>query len=137
MLARAAAICGDSAAARRIWGGTFHAVAHRLIAEHARRLGLAAVSVLDPGDVTDLIDLLRDDHGLTATGRRRDRRLPRAATLADVYSRAVNTGRPARAGHRHRLPVGASRTPTPSARCCGPSSPASASAACSTSTTCC
>jgi DNA helicase II / ATP-dependent DNA helicase PcrA len=104
MLGRAAAACADAAAARRIWGGTFHAIAYRLIAEHAAALGLGAagpgeqdpgeVSVLDPGDVTDLMDLLRDEHGLTAA--RAGVRTPRAATLTDIYSRAVNTARPAR-----------------------------------------
>jgi DNA helicase-2/ATP-dependent DNA helicase PcrA len=99
MLARASALCSDQKAARRVWGGTFHAVAHRLVAEHASQLGLSQLSVIDPADVADLIDLLRDDHGLTNdTGRQRsdEGRLPRAATIADIYSRAVNTGRSAR-----------------------------------------
>ncbi len=95
MLARAATLCGEGSAARRIWGGTFHAVAHRLIAEHAEALGLNEITVLDPGDVVDLVDLLRDEHGLTATAG--GSRVPRAATIADVYTRSVNTGRPARA----------------------------------------
>jgi DNA helicase-2/ATP-dependent DNA helicase PcrA len=94
MLSRSATLCGARDAARRIWGGTFHAVAHRLIAEHAGALGLEDVTVLDPGDVIDLIELLRDEHGLTATAG--GARAPRAATIADVYTRAVNTGRPAR-----------------------------------------
>jgi DNA helicase-2/ATP-dependent DNA helicase PcrA len=94
MLSRAAVLCGERDAARRIWGGTFHAIAHRLITEHAASLGLSEVTVLDPGDVVDLVDLLRDEHGLTAaTGAAR---APRAATIADVYTRSVNTGRPAR-----------------------------------------
>jgi DNA helicase II / ATP-dependent DNA helicase PcrA len=92
MASRAAALCGDPAAARRVWAGTFHAVAHRLVAEHAPQLGLAEVSVLDAGDVVDLLDLLRAEHGLTGTGER----LPTSRSLADVYSRAVNTGRPTR-----------------------------------------
>ena len=94
MLTRAAALCGETGNARRMWGGTFHAVGHRLISEHASALGLADVTVLDPGDVVDLIEILRDEHGLTAsTGAGRT---PRAATIADIYTRAVNTGRPAR-----------------------------------------
>src|SRR3954470_12362569 len=32
MTSRAATLCGHPAAGRRIWGGTFQAVAHRLIA---------------------------------------------------------------------------------------------------------
>ena len=94
MLTRAAAQCGDTGAARRMWGGTFHAVAHRLISEHASALGLADVTVLDPGDVVDLMEMLRDEHGLTASSGAA--RAPRAATIADVYTRSVNTGRPAR-----------------------------------------
>ena len=93
MTSRAAALCGDPAAGRRMWSGTFHAVAHRLVAEHAPQLGLADVSLLDPGDVVELLDLLREDHGLTGSGTR----LPTTRALADVYSRAVNTGRPTRA----------------------------------------
>ena len=96
MLTRAAALCPDRDAARRVWGGTFHAIAHRLVAEHASQLGLAEVSVIDPADVVDLIDLLRDEHGLSAESAADAGRLPRAATLADIYSRSVNTGRPAR-----------------------------------------
>ncbi|MDT4911683.1 MAG: ATP-dependent helicase UvrD/PcrA [Pseudonocardiales bacterium] len=92
MTSRAAALCGDADAGRRLWGGTFHAVAHRLVAEHAAHLGLSAVTVLDPGDVVDLLDLLREEHGLTGG----EMRMPTSQALADVYSRAVNTGRPAR-----------------------------------------
>jgi DNA helicase-2/ATP-dependent DNA helicase PcrA len=92
MTSRAAALCGDPAAGRRLWGGTFHAVAHRLVSEHAAALGLSAVTVLDPGDVVELIDLLREEHGLIGT----EARLPTSQALADVYSRSINTGRPAR-----------------------------------------
>ena len=99
MLARASVLCSDQQAARRVWGGTFHAVAHRLVAEHAAQLGLEQLSVIDPADAADLIDLLREEHGLTNDPDRKRRdtaRLPRAATIADIYSRAVNTGRSAR-----------------------------------------
>ncbi len=99
MLARAALLCGDRRAAGRLWGGTFHAVAHRLISLHAEALGLpAGLSVLDQSDARDLMDLLRHDHGLSSAspGSARER-FPRADTLVDAYSRAVNTGQPARA----------------------------------------
>lgn len=92
MTSRAAALCGDPAAGRRVWGGTFHAIAHRLVTEHAATLGLSDVTVLDSADVVDLLDLLRGEHGLTGT----DLRFPTSRSLAEVYSRAVNTGRPAR-----------------------------------------
>jgi DNA helicase-2/ATP-dependent DNA helicase PcrA len=93
MLARAAALCGERRATHRLWGGTFHAVAHRLVSLHADTLGLPAqVSVVDQTDARDLMDLLRHDYGLAGTGQR----FPRADTLVDAYSRAVNTGVPAR-----------------------------------------
>src|SRR3954464_5238727 len=47
MLSRAALLCPERDAARRVWGGTFHAVAHRLISEHAAALGMSELSVLD------------------------------------------------------------------------------------------
>jgi len=94
MIARAAAMCTRHDAGRRVQGGTFHAVAHRLIAGHTSSLGLPdAVSVLDRADSTDAMDLLRHDSDL-AGGRTR---VPNASTLVDIYSRSVNTGRPARA----------------------------------------
>jgi DNA helicase-2/ATP-dependent DNA helicase PcrA len=93
MVSRAAALCGDSSSARRVLGGTFHAIAHRLVVEHADALGLGAVSILDPGDVIDLLDLMREEFGLTGTSVR----LPPSQALADICSRAVNTHRPARA----------------------------------------
>jgi ATP-dependent DNA helicase UvrD/PcrA len=93
MLSRAAATCDRSDAASKLWGGTFHAIAYRLVAEHAEALGQSgALSVLDPGDAHDLMDLLRHEYGLAGNGQR----FPRGETLLDVYSRAVNTGVPAR-----------------------------------------
>ena len=93
MLARAAAICDRRDAARKLWGGTFHAIAHRLVTAHAESLGQASsLSVLDQGDAADLMDLLRHEHGLAGGGQR----FPRGDTLLDAYSRSVNTGQPAR-----------------------------------------
>jgi DNA helicase II / ATP-dependent DNA helicase PcrA len=101
MLSRAAATCDRRDAARKLWGGTFHAVAYRLIAAHAETLGLTpSPSVLDPADARDLIDLLRHDHGLTGTAQR----FPRGDTLLDIYSRAVNTNSPARAVIAQQFP---------------------------------
>jgi DNA helicase-2/ATP-dependent DNA helicase PcrA len=76
-------------AADRIFGGTFHAVAHRIIRSHAESFALPPeFSVIDTADVADIMDTLRDEHGLTGTGRR----APRAATCADIYTRCVSTG---------------------------------------------
>ena len=75
----------------RIMGGTFHSIAHRVIRQHAESFSLPPqFSVVDPGDVVDLFDVLRGDHGLVGT----ERRAPRAATCADIYTRCVNTKQP-------------------------------------------
>ena len=100
MTSRAAALCGDPRAGQRVWGGTFHAVAHRLVSEYAGALGLTAVTLLDPEDVIALMDLLREEHGLTGTGMR----FPSSGKLAELFSRAVNTGRPARELIAEELP---------------------------------
>jgi DNA helicase-2/ATP-dependent DNA helicase PcrA len=93
MLARAAAMCSREDAGRRLQGGTFHAVAHQLVARHTEALGLPpAVSVLDRSDSTDVMDLLRHDHGLGGI----EVRSPKASTLVDIYSRSVSTSRAAR-----------------------------------------
>ncbi|HET9971629.1 MAG TPA: ATP-dependent helicase [Streptosporangiaceae bacterium] len=89
MLARAGA--ASAGADGKIWGGTFHAIAHKIIRRHAESFSLSPqFTILDPGDTTDILDVLRPDHGLAGTGQR----TPRAATCADIYTRCVNTGRP-------------------------------------------
>ena len=91
MLARAAA-AGGSGGSERICGGTFHAIAHKIIRQHAESFSLPPqFTILDPGDTADILDVLRPDHGLAETG---GQRAPRAAACADIYTRCVNTGRP-------------------------------------------
>jgi len=92
MLARAAAwFDGSPSRAERICGGTFHAIAHKIIRQHAESFSLPPqFTILDQGDATDLLDVLRPDHGLDHTGQL----APRAAACADIYTRCVNTGRP-------------------------------------------
>src|SRR5499427_3547451 len=90
MLARVVsrARTGARSADERICGGTFHAIAHRIIRAHAESFSLApAFSVIDPADVADVLDSLRTEHGLVGT----ERRAPRAAVCADIYTRCVNT----------------------------------------------
>ncbi|HEU5421458.1 MAG TPA: ATP-dependent helicase [Streptosporangiaceae bacterium] len=89
MLARAQP--PDAPAAERICGGTFHAIAHRIIRMHAESFSLPPeFSVIDPADVADIMDTMRADHDLVGTARR----APRAVTCADIYTRCVNTGTP-------------------------------------------
>lgn len=71
-------------------GGTFHAVAHRMLLARAPAIGLGSgFGLLTPAEAVDLMDLLRGEHRLAGT----DVRLPRATTLVDLYSRCINTGR--------------------------------------------
>ena len=93
MLARATVSSqnGSVGGSERIYGGTFHAVAHKIIRQHAESFSLPPqFTILDQSDTTDLLDVLRPDHGLAESGQR----APRAATCADIYTRCVNTGRP-------------------------------------------
>src|SRR5580700_3785644 len=86
MLARARP--AHAPAAERIWGGTFHAIAHRIIRAHAESFALPpAFSVIDPADVADVLDTLRAEHDLVGVKRR----APRAQVCADIYTRCVNT----------------------------------------------
>ena len=89
MLARVASVAArPDGADERISGGTFHAIAHRIIREHAESFSLPpAFSVIDPADMADVLDVLRAEHGLVGT----QRRAPRAAVCADIYTRCVNT----------------------------------------------
>lgn len=73
----------------RVLGGTFHSIAHQTLRRHAPALGLPdGFSMLDSGDAADVIDLVRDEHGVGT-----NRRFPKKATLLDLYSRSVNTQR--------------------------------------------
>ena len=94
MLGRAGSL-SDAEAAARVWGGTFHAVANRVLRLHGRRLGLdPGFTILDQADVTELLGLVRHDLGLhhDGPGEGLRRRTPRVATLAAIYDRVVNTG---------------------------------------------
>jgi len=78
-------------AVRLEWAGTFHSVANRLLREHADALGLdRSFTVLDQSDAADLIDMLRDERGLSRTHAR----FPKKATCLAVYSHTVNAQRP-------------------------------------------
>jgi DNA helicase-2/ATP-dependent DNA helicase PcrA len=83
---------GSASPAGRVVGGTFHAIAHRTLRRYAATLGLPeGFSVLDACDAADVIDMVRDEQGHAASTRRR---FPRKTLLVDLYSAAVNTGRP-------------------------------------------
>ena len=75
------------AVSSRVWGGTFHAVATRLLRRYGKSIGLPVeFSILDRGDAEDLLAVARTDLGLAKT----DRRFPHKGTCMDIYSRCVN-----------------------------------------------
>ena len=85
----AGAIEAPGADASRIWSGTFHAVANRLLRLHDRALGFTPdFTLLDQADAADVMNLLRDELGFSG----RERRFPRKETLVAIYSRTVNAG---------------------------------------------
>jgi DNA helicase-2/ATP-dependent DNA helicase PcrA len=87
MLSRAGRLA-RATGAHGVWGGTFHAVAHRLLSRHGRSVGLLpGFTVLDQGDSADLLGLVRHRLGAALQGRR----FPKKETLANLYSRLVNT----------------------------------------------
>lgn len=88
MLRRAATIIpGGAAAMRRVWGGTFHAIANRLLRHYAAAAGLSPeFTIIDRSDAEDLIDVIRNGMSLSQKGSR----FPRKATCLAIYSRRVN-----------------------------------------------
>ena len=69
------------------WSGTFHAIAAKLLRLNAESIGLGpSFSILDRGDAEDLMDLVRDQLGLSATRNR----FPKKSTCLAIYSYAVN-----------------------------------------------
>ena len=89
MLKRAAtAIGAQGQSVHRVWGGTFHAFANRILRIYAESVGLAReFSVIDRTDAEDFLNVIRNDLGLARKGRR----FPRKATCMDIYSRRVNS----------------------------------------------
>jgi len=81
----------ERASSGRVWGGTFHATAHRLLRLHGEQIGLRPGFTLhDRGDSEDLLELVRAELDLA----RGDRRFPRKGTCLDIYSRCVNSRQP-------------------------------------------
>ena len=75
----------------RVWGGTFHAIAARLLRIHARDIGMQPdFTIVDRGDAEDLMHVARTALGLGRGGAR----FPQKSTCLDVYSRCVNAQLP-------------------------------------------
>ncbi len=99
LLRRAEAEAGHDVA-RRTWGGTFHAVANRLLRRHGWAVGLdPAFTVLDQADTADLLAMVRSelaaDFGSPAgEARPVEKRRAKKDTMAAILSRVVNTATP-------------------------------------------
>ena len=86
MVRRAEEMTGE-ASTGRVWGGTFHSVANRLIRTYGKALSIPSdFTVMDQSDAADLMGMLRSEMGV----EKRDRRFPRKETLVAIYSRTVN-----------------------------------------------
>lgn len=73
---------------RNIWGGTFHAIATRLLRQHGKMIGLdPGFTILDRGDAEDLTGTIRGDLGFAKTHKR----FPLKGTCTSIYSRSVNS----------------------------------------------
>jgi DNA helicase-2/ATP-dependent DNA helicase PcrA len=73
----------------KVWGGTFHAIANRLLRLYGRSLGLSPdFTVLDQADMADLMDFIRGEQHPVRD--KTERRFPRKDTLVSIYSRMVN-----------------------------------------------
>lgn len=75
--------------ASRVWGGTFHSVANRLLRIHGQAIGLdPSFTVIDQGDSRELFGVVRTE--VADTGARR---FPKKETLGSIYDRMVATQR--------------------------------------------
>ena len=91
LLRTAAENGGSQLSGARVWGGTFHAVAARLLRIHARDIGMEPdFTIMDRGDSEDLMQLARIELGLGRGGSR----FPQKSTCLDIYSRCVNARMP-------------------------------------------
>ncbi|MBN2476230.1 MAG: ATP-dependent helicase [Pirellulales bacterium] len=71
----------------RVWGGTFHAIATRLLRRHGKAIGLPVeFTIHDRGDSEDLVNVVRTELHLAKT----DKRFPKKGTCMAIYSRCVN-----------------------------------------------
>lgn len=86
MMARARQLT-DRASSGRVWGGTFHSIANRLLRSYGRALGvLSNFTIIDSSDTADLMHVLAQELGVKS-----ERRFPKKETLSAIYSRAVNS----------------------------------------------
>jgi len=73
---------------RRLWGGTFHHIANRVLRRHGERLGYGRnYSIMDKDDTKSLLNACIADAGIETTGGR----FPKGDVLGEIISFSVNT----------------------------------------------
>lgn len=76
---------------RRVWGGTFHSVANRILRRHAASLEYESnFNILDSEDSKDLIEWCLEEAAIDTSARR----FPKAEVLREMFSFASNTDMP-------------------------------------------
>jgi DNA helicase II / ATP-dependent DNA helicase PcrA len=86
MVERAGLLIGSQS--DRVAGGTFHSMGNLLLRRYGRSVGIEpGFTILDRGDAEDLIALIRAQLGLND----KEKRFPRKNTIAEIYSKCVNT----------------------------------------------
>jgi DNA helicase-2/ATP-dependent DNA helicase PcrA len=89
MMKRASLLLDDRCS--KIRGGTFHSFANVTLRKYAKAAGMeSSFTILDQGDSTDIINLIRSQEGLIS----KERRFPKKDTLYKLFSLNVNTGTP-------------------------------------------
>jgi DNA helicase-2/ATP-dependent DNA helicase PcrA len=88
MVKRAAsAVRASEGEGGKVWSGTFHAVANRLLRAYSQSAGLSPdFTIIDRSDAEDLLDVIRTEMGLAT----KESRFPRKSTCMDIYTRRVN-----------------------------------------------
>ena len=90
-ISRELAAQNDSRAAlpsRQVWGGTFHAIASRLLRRYGKSIGLdPEFTIVDRSDAADLLGAVRSEFKLEQS----ESRFPQKGTCLDIYSRCVNS----------------------------------------------
>ena len=85
----------------RVWGGTYHAIATRLLHRYGKAVGLPPhFTVHDRSDSEDLLNVVRTDLNLAKT----DKRFPKKGTCMAIYSRCVNAREKLDHVLRHHFP---------------------------------
>lgn len=87
--------------AGKVWSGTFHSIANRLLRIQARPLGLGETfTVIDRSDAEDLLNTIRSELGLD----KGEVRFPKKETCLSIYSRCVNAQEPVETALRNHFP---------------------------------